>query len=148
MPTTHYHPETPAQVKTIIESLLANRHVRIRVWYGSPSGHAWNEEYDVTGYIGRSTGTQPIPLLVNNARSMGGDSLSTHCIVRIDTTAGRTLYKHPAYHNDFDRAEIKQGDDDVYPYEVHIKNELHSRHKTRQQAQNYIDFMTGKRYTK
>ena len=53
----------------------------------------------MAGYIGRSTGSQKIPLLIYNTRSMGGDHILDHCIVKIATAVGKhVLYQHPKYH--------------------------------------------------
>ena len=63
-------------------------------------GRDWLEENNTCGYIGRSTGSIKIPLLINNKRSIGGPGLLDHCIVRIRTTrGGRVLWQHPNYHH-------------------------------------------------
>lgn len=146
--TTHYNPSTPDAVKTILESLIQSRR-RVRVWYGHNNGAAWHEEYDIIGYIGRSTGRQPIPLMVNSARSYGGPALLDDCIVRIDDIHDRrTLYKHPNYSNSMERATVRLGNIPNLFFEVWIDNEVHARFKTQSAARRYIDFMTGARYSK
>lgn len=93
---TFYHKETKKEVIDILESCLRND-TRIVVDYGdTQTGKSWNEEYDIKGYIGRSTGQIKIPLLVYNKRSRGGGGLLDHCIIKISTTnGGAVLYKHP-----------------------------------------------------
>lgn len=76
---------------------------RLRIHYGdTKTGRDWMDEYSVEGYIGTSTGTVKIPLVIYNARSMGGGAVLTGAIVRIRTTGkhGTDLYRHPRYHLD------------------------------------------------
>lgn len=103
---THYHPDTPPQVRQVIDSHLAARRrgdgVRLRFHYGDgKTGQAWGDSE--TGYVGRSTGSQPIPLVVNNARSMGGGGILTHAVVKIEAAKKNrngqhdVLYQHPKF---------------------------------------------------
>jgi hypothetical protein len=64
--------------------------------FGDPqTGKSWNEVYDISGRIGKSTGTKPILLLIHNSRSMGGGALMTDKVLTIKTSRGKTLiYKH------------------------------------------------------
>ena len=91
---TSYDIRTSDKVIELLETCRI-RGIQIRVFYGS-EGRCWNEENDIIGTIGRSTGENKIPLLINNSRSMGGGALLDHCIVRIDVKEGkriRTIYK-------------------------------------------------------
>lgn len=96
---TFYDSRTNADVIKVIETARQNR-TRIVVDYGDiETGKSWNEEFDVTGYIGRSNGNIKIPLLVNNSRSLGGGSLLDHCIIKIVTSKGKNvLYQQKNYH--------------------------------------------------
>ena len=103
---TAYHVETPPDVIRILENARISDDInpdpknRVRVHYGDiKTGQCWNEEWDIDGYIGRSTGNIQIPLLVHNRRSLGGPGLLDHCIIRITTTQAprRVLYEHPNY---------------------------------------------------
>lgn len=96
---TWYHQDTPKAVIDVLENARSSGQ-RIRVHYGDvKTGKDWMDEYDVTGTIGRSTGSQKIPLMIANSRSSGGPGLLEHCIVKIRTAAGnRVLYQHPTYH--------------------------------------------------
>jgi hypothetical protein len=77
---------------------FCNTDTRIRIFYGDKkTGKDWCEIYDTIGYIGRSCGTQKIPLLINNKRSLGGGGILTDCILKI-TVDKQVLYKHPKYH--------------------------------------------------
>lgn len=95
---THYHPDTPADVCQFIESALTSRHSqRYEITYGDrTTGRSWGDTH--SGYIGRSTGWEPIPLLIHNARCYGGPGLLDDCIVRIRTARGKhTIWQHPTF---------------------------------------------------
>ena len=88
-------------MKTIDEILLNayNNKEKVRLFYGdSKTGEDWNEIYEVFGYIGYSTGTQRIPLLIRYKTSIGGGAILTSCIVKIIIN-GIVVYKHPNYHS-------------------------------------------------
>lgn len=97
---TSYDVRTPDEVVAILENARQTR-TRLHVSLGdSESGRDWLEENMVHGFIGRSTGSIKIPLLVHNRRSLGGPGLLDHCIVRIRTSSGgRILWQHPGYHH-------------------------------------------------
>jgi len=146
---TAYHMETPDQVINVLEeSRNSNRDQRIRLFYGdSKTGKDWHEEHDIMGYIGRSTGSIKIPLLINNRNSYGGGAVLDHCIVKI-TKDKTTLYQHPKYHTD--KFTIKQCKDveminKGYTHEVFRNGKINARFNSEQKAKNYISFMEGKR---
>ena len=127
---------------------------RVRIWYGDrQTGESWNDEYDVTGTIGRTNGQIKIPIILNNKRSLGGPALLVGSIIRVDDIEGKkTLWKVSGFH--VSPMEIilfpEQKD---YPYAV-MQNEDNgvrvnvANFKTENQAQRWIDFMNGKRYSK
>ena len=143
-----FNPETSIEVMNIISNLHCyNRHQRIRIFLGdTKTGKSWNEENDVCGYIGRSTGSKKIPLLINNSRSFGGDGILTHCIIAIYTTTGNCLYKHPKFNVGL--WEISGELLDNYTQAVYCNKELIARFKTYKQANNYVKFMKGERFCK
>ena len=101
---TSYHEQTNDQVVRVLERVRRQQY-RIRVHYGDvETGKDWNDQYDVTGTVGRSTGPIKVPLLIHNAMSHGGGSILDHCIVRIrysNKQKGRfDLYTHPKYHSE------------------------------------------------
>lgn len=138
------------KVKQCIEQCY-NSKLRVRIWYGdTDTGVSWLDEYDVTGTIGRSTGKQKIPLLVKNSHSSGGGGILCHCIIRIDVIGSRrTIYKHPSftvptlgvYPNLDEDTKTK------YPFIVLKYGTIQAKFKSRESAYNYVDFMTGERYT-
>lgn len=137
--TFNFDERTSEQVKREIERLHASR-ARVRVWYGDIStGEAWPEELDIIGRIGRSTGQKPIPLLVHNARSIGGAGLLDGCIVRIDLIETKhTLYKHPNFSHGVT----------VDNCTVLVDGKTHAVLSTTEKAQRLSDFLTGERYSK
>lgn len=144
-----FHPETPERVKRALTSHCGFRHLRIRIWYGdTKTGTAWMDENDVIGSVGKSTGTQPIPSLIANSRSLGGGAILDHCIVRIDGVNSGTLYRHPAFNNPADRATFHPSTMEGYECEVRIDGEVHARFHSWKSARNWVAFMQGKRYAK
>ena len=141
---------TKLEVAAALEKLLARRD-RCRIWYGdTKTGQAWQEENDVLGYIGRSTGQHKVALLVANSRSTGGGAILTACIVRIDSTAGQILYSHPTFSSGFDQGRVS----DSSPYPDRPWTVMDSwgkscaNFKTEKQARNWLAFMKGERYAK
>jgi hypothetical protein len=100
---TSYDARTPDEVVAILENARQNRtrlHVSLGETEGPEAGKDWLEENDVYGFIGRSTGSIKIPLLVHSRRSRGGPGLLDHAIVRIRTSqGGKILWQHPSYHH-------------------------------------------------
>ena len=93
---TSYDADTSAEV---IEVLEGARHwgCRIIIYLGdNKTGKGWGDKE--TGRIGRSTGTNKIPILLFNSRSIGGGGLLDAHIVRILAANGkRVLYTHPNF---------------------------------------------------
>ena len=80
---TAFHEETCDRVVYLLHTSIHNRDVRYRIYYGDvKTGKAWGDIS--TCYIGRSTGSIKIPLAIHNKRSMGGEALLDHCIVKIE----------------------------------------------------------------
>ena len=98
---TSYHKDTPQKVIEILDSNLNGyRQQRLRFYFGDAlTGRDWKEEYDIYGYVGRSTGQVKIPLLIHNRSSTGGGALLDDCIVKITESKAphRVLYQHPTY---------------------------------------------------
>ncbi len=101
---TTYHDETPREIVNILETnrlLRLNGYgYRLRFYWGDiKTGLDWGEKRGIEGYVGRSTGTSKIPLLIWNSGSMGGCAILDHCIVKIARARGKkVLYQHPKYH--------------------------------------------------
>ena len=127
---------------------------RVRIFYGDiHTGRSWNEEYDVMGTIGRTTGNIKIPILVHNKRSWGGGALLLSSVIRIDDIEDkRTLWKLPNFH--VEELNVCSNDSLELPWKVEKLNEetkqwqTQACFKTEIQAQKYKEFMEGKRYSK
>jgi len=81
---TSYPLTCPDAVVRILEHYRQEgRKVRLKIHYGNPATKEnWNF-YEV-GYIGRSTGSDKIPLIVHNKRSLGGGAIMCSSIVKIE----------------------------------------------------------------
>lgn len=140
-----YSDNTPSEVKTILEK-HCHQATRLRLYYGDQkTGKDWCEEFSTIGTIGRSTGTQPIPLLINNSRSMGGPAILTHCIVKI-TIGRRVLYQHPNYH--IGTITSKESTVGAYSEAVFVDGNCHAQFSKPGQASRYIAFLKGERDSK
>ena len=130
---TSFNENTPNDVCNILSNAINSRK-RLKLYYGDiETGRNWNEEHDIIGYIGRSTGTNKIPLLIHNSRSIGGGAILDNCIIKIvETETGRTLYKA----NNFQKTkfDIVPSDMPEYSNNVLINGNLYSRHKTERAA--------------
>ena len=141
-----------ADLINILLSCIRNKN-RIRIWYGdTKTGESWLDEYDVTGVLSRSMGGRfKIPILLHDSRSYWGGAILDSCLVRIDDIATkRTLWKVDNFHcPDFRIVET----DGEYPYKVEVKKDgedwkADASFQDKTRAQKWVDFMTGKRYSK
>ena len=148
------YPTVNDSLINVLEACRVRRN-RVRVWLGDiRTGRSWNEEYDVTGYIGRSGGNYKIPLLVHNKRSYGGGALLVDAIIRIDDIkTKRTLWKVDNFH--VEPMLIRTEENNEYPYMVMQKKDGRSDYdfnianfKNHDSAERWIDFMEGRRYNK
>lgn len=90
---TTYDWRTPDALISLLEKLRMLR-ARCVFVYGNPETCVpWEEDIPNRGRIGRSTGTQQIPLLIKTRRSMGGEALLTHCILAVkESVGGKIIY--------------------------------------------------------
>jgi len=127
--------ETPDEVCRILVNACNGTRERLKIYYGdTDTGRDWMEEHNTQGYIGRSTGTSKIPLMIHNSRSIGGGGILDHCIVKIkDIKTGRVLYQHPEYHQG--KIEITKAVHVPYSHAIEINGEIYSRHMNIRSAQ-------------
>jgi hypothetical protein len=92
---TFYDARTSDIIINVLENCRINR-TRITLDYGdTKTGKSWDECYDITGRIGRTTGSIKIPILVHNRRSTGGSAIHDNCIIGIrESRGGAVLYDH------------------------------------------------------
>jgi len=137
-------------VQEILEYYRRRRYLPIRIFYGDTNtGQDWGEEHGIRGYIGRSTGTRPIPLLIANTRALGGEAILDNCIVKLmDVRTRRVLYQHPRYHTaEYTIREISQRDeqDELYTAAVYADGKNVAHFKSMERAKNWVAFMKGER---
>lgn len=130
----YFHEDTPTEVCDII---LAARKSNAKLkfhWGDSATGRDWNEENDVIGYIGKSTGRIPVPLLLESRNSSGGGALLDHCVVKIvNNSTGKILYQHPLYKAP--QVEITPSDMEGYTHNTVVNGEIYGRHTSRLDAE-------------
>jgi len=136
-----FFPEnTPERVKSVLTTAREMRQ-RIRIYYGDiATGRSWNEESDIIGKVGRSTGSIKIPILLQKSNSTGGGEIMSNSIVRIDSTDGYKLYQHPTFSQSKFEAIGTTVLQDGQPFAPLCKNE--------KSAQRLAEFMNGKRMSK
>jgi len=82
----HFAVNTPHELCLLLNRLNTDRKRYIFDYGDIKTNSSWNEKHETTGYIGRSTGTKPILLLIYNSRSLGGGPIVTDCIISITET--------------------------------------------------------------
>ena len=109
---TYYDVRTPIEVTKVLEKARLNR-TRLHISLGDAvTGNDWIEEFECFGFIGRSTGSIKIPLILPLSRSIGGGAILDHCIVRIrHSSGGKVLWSHPKYHHG--KIEVRQKEQPV-----------------------------------
>lgn len=151
---THFHAGTPLTVRRVLERARKTDSL-IRVFYGdTKTGRDWAEENDTIGYVGRSTGIQKIPLLIERLRSgngltraCGGGGILDHCVVRImDVASKKDLYRHALYA--CPRFELAQVADTTLwkrglRFELHRDGTCWARFRTLEATCSYLAFIVG-----
>ena len=131
---------TDPKVAKVINNCYRQKNIRLHFFIGdNKTGEDWLEEYDVTGSIGRSTGTNKIPLLLNNKHSLRGHSILTENVVKI-MYGYKVLYQHENYH--IAHLEIQQSDEHFW---VLANGKNHARFEKEKNANNFILFLLGER---
>ena len=140
--------DTDIKVMHVINQLYKNK-CRFRLWYGNAeTGESWNEENDIIGTVGRSTGTNKIPLLIKKSNSLGGGAILTGCIVKIvNIQTGYTLYVHPKFNQkQFYTLYSDPINSDLM--NVLCEGEIYASNLTVSRACKLAEFMNGTRHSK
>lgn len=150
---TLFQPGTHHKVASVLERARNSNETMLRLFFGDPAtGLDRCEEWDVVGYIGRSTGPMRVPLLMeplwDNHRlesAAYGGAINCASIVRIiRVNDGKELYRAANYH--LPTFEIECSDATPgYPFIVNKAGQLQARFKTEEQATAYVAFMQGHR---
>lgn len=142
----YFHNNTPAPVASLLASLNQSRQ-RVRLFLGDiETGVAWNEEYDIIGTIGASTGPCRSALLIKTARSMGGCAILTHCVVGIQSGPSSWVYRHP--HLSLGNWTTGPVHDSGYTSAAYCDGTLHAQFRKEGGADRYCAFMRGERWSK
>jgi hypothetical protein len=144
---TWFTPGTDPKVVKLLEACRQDNRL-IRIFLGDKkTGRDWCEENDVVGRVGRSAGSQKVPLLIVEGE-IGGGAILTDCVLRIMDAQDRELYRHPLYQEpkmtmelETDPKMLSQG----YAWSVSRDGQIHARFKSSFDASEYVCFMTGKR---
>lgn len=138
---------TAEEVCKVLLGLRSTRK-RVRLFYGDvATGKCWNDLYGTMGYLGKSTGKQPILILLNNRSSVGGTAVLDSAIVRI-TVDKQVVYTNPNFH--IGHIQIKQEKrDSVLLWRVVEKVEdrivEHYVHEDKQKCVEFVAFLRGER---
>jgi hypothetical protein len=152
---TWYNVKTP---DAVIHHLEFARRLNYYVWFrlGDPAtGKDWMDCCDVCGFVGRSTGSIKIPILLRSRRSLGGGGILTDSIVSLVVHRPRSrdlipfnrrwqapTYKTPELFVDYsDTGE----DERFWVVKDRPTKTIHGRFKSPAKAKRYIDFITGRR---
>ena len=133
-----YYEKTNSAVISALEYCRKNR-IRIKLNLGNiETGVSWNEENDITGYIGLSKGNEArYPILVYNERSFGGGAILDNCILQIKETKGNRIF-YTAQNFVPSTFEIKESNELGYTHSVYVNGSLYSNHKTEKAAKLLI----------
>jgi hypothetical protein len=143
---TWFAPGTDGKVALLLERYRESGRM-LRVFLGDrATGRDWMEENDVVGYVGRSGGSQKVPLLLVAGRN-GGSALLTDCIVRLMDADGTELYRHPKYQvpalsleREWSAAMLARG----YAWAVWSAGAVQARFRSVYTAAEYVAFLTGR----
>jgi len=141
---TSYNENTPDKVISWLET-SRERKQRIRIFYGK-DGKCWNEENDTIGVVGRSTGTNKIPLLIKSKRSYSSGALLDDCIVRIDTKDSSGAIK-TVYKDDYIKFDHFVSTDLGNVYNE-TQDKLYAHCKCGDSGKRLAKFMNGERWAK
>jgi hypothetical protein len=138
---TYYDKRTDLKVIQALEN--ARRHnIRVVIRLGDvETGRDWLDEWGMEGTISRSMGPHKIPLLIANRRSMGGARILEHCILRIASSDGKTVfYQHPKYQ--CPSFSVGAAKSEGYLEGGYCNGELHAQFKKEGQAARWVKKMT------
>lgn len=139
---TWFHPETPEKVRKVIEKYRKSGD-KLRIYYGDvETGRDWLDEFEIIGFVGRSSGLMKIPLLMDDG--IGGSGMLEHCIVKMqDGNTGRVLYQNPNYHQPEFAIRNCEKNEHGHTHEVTANGEVHARFRSFGKAAAWVAFMTG-----
>jgi len=109
---------------------------RISLSYASEDGIDWLEEFDTIGTVSLSCGPMQVPIMLANARSMGGSAISVSRVARIrESRGGKELYRREDYRQP--PLTVRVGREAGLPVEVWNGDSVHRRFATDRAMQNW-----------
>lgn len=124
---------TPENVTEILDH-CRKAGTRVTVSYAGDDGVDWLEEFCMTGRVGLSCGPMQVPILLANARSLGGAPILVQRIARIrESRGGRELYRRENYRQP--ALTVRRGGVDGLPVEVWAGDHPHRRFKNERAMQ-------------
>lgn len=155
---TWYQIGTPVKVSRILEAARASysdygrEGTILRLFYGDPeTGRDWCEEFDTVGFLGRSSGTMKVPLILqplldderNIVSSNCGGSINTTNILRIiDVRRAEELYRAKNYVLPHFEVLTLVGETE-YRASVQRDGETVAKFRTYEDAASWVAFMQG-----
>lgn len=156
---TWFQPGTPVKLASVLEKARRDDTV-VRLFFGDPeTGKDSLQEWDVTGFVGRTNGTFQTPILCEAYATEGGglrsspfgDVIRSRSVLRVlEVLTQKVLYQHPRYVLPDLRIEPASAVEAAskFPYAVvHAqdgKDETVANFQTTGDAHVYIGFMQGK----
>ena len=123
---------------------LTGKDSRVRLFYGK-DGKVWHDEYGVLGRIGRSCGTNKVPLLLENKKSRGGSAILLDCIVGLKVDGKFYGFKR-GYELRYEVVPVI-GDDELlsngYTHSLYVNGEGYANCKSESEAIGLGRFMCG-----
>jgi hypothetical protein len=120
---------------------------RYRLMLGDPkTSQHWYEEHDVMGYIGRTTGTLKILLLIPTKRSSGGPAILTQNVLRvIEVRTKKVVWTHPNFKPPI--LSVSWRPEKALPWAVSegLAGNKIAFFDSERQALHYVAFMKGER---
>jgi len=91
---TYYDKRTPDDLVSVLESVRQKKERVVLVYGNVETGEVWESATTERGTIGRSTGSEKIPLLVRTSRSLGGEAILDYCILQVlKSRGGEIIYQ-------------------------------------------------------
>lgn len=123
------------KLKNVVNTLV-NSDTRVRVFLMNDTGNYIPDEYDIMGYVRKTS--SGYPLLVNNRRSLGGGTFPYNVGKIIDTKTKKVLFINPSFK--IGEFNLKHDDDG---YSVSYNDTIIAVFKEQEKAIKFISFMKG-----
>lgn len=148
----YFGPHVDARVREVLRRAI-DENWTVRLHLGEvETGESWNDEFDIIGRVGRTTGMLRSPILVPDGESGGGIVMAS-CIIRIQRITGalgspsghHDVYIHPKYRKPVftSRNATKSLAEEGYTTMVFKGESNVANFRTKAAADQWIGFMRG-----